>query len=102
MQEVLVAERPKQSDMSHSAIIYWVFRHSLLSHGQHMMGARGKRSTETLLYFVLMLWVMALSMVWSPTVPDRPLLVSSWASNLISPIPKVGCTAVPSLARLWD
>ena len=31
MQEVLVAERPKQSDMSHSAIIYWVFRHSLRS-----------------------------------------------------------------------
>ena len=62
MQEVLVAKRPKY-DMSHSAIIYWVFRHSLLGHGQHMMGARGERSTETLLYLVLMLWVMALSLV---------------------------------------
>ena len=68
--------------------------------GQHMMGARGKRSTETLLYFILMLWTMAFSTVEFSTMPDRPLLVSSWASNLISPIPKVGCTAVPSLARL--
>jgi hypothetical protein len=57
-----VAKRPKH-DMNHSAIIYWVFRHSLLGHGQHMMGARGERSTETLLYLVLMLWVMALSVV---------------------------------------
>jgi hypothetical protein len=45
------------------ARIYWVFRHSLLGHRQHMIGARGERSTETLLYFVLMLWVMALSVV---------------------------------------
>ena len=62
MQEVLVAKRPKY-DMSHSAIIYWVFRHSLVGHGQHMMGARGERSIETLLYFISMLWVMALSVV---------------------------------------
>ena len=80
--------------------MYWVFRHSLVGHGQHMMGARGERSTETLLYFILILWVTALSVVYSPTGPDRPLLVSSCAPILISPTPKVGLTAVLCLARL--